>query len=228
MRIRALRKEIDVLLRDEDLDGALARLRRYPVDRVLKALFSCLCHCEPLVKWHAVTAMGQVVAGLADRDMEASRVVMRRFMWMLNDESGGIGWGVPEAFGEVTACHGGLAAEYAHILVSFMREDGFYLELEALQQGLMWGLARLGEVRPQLLAEKDAVRYLLPYLDSADMVVRGLAALALGNIGPATLVDALRPLEGVRKKLPVYRDRQLVECTVGQLAREAMARLRKR
>jgi len=40
---------------------------------------------------------------------------MRRLMWNLNDESGGIGWGNPEAMGEILACHEALANEYAPI-----------------------------------------------------------------------------------------------------------------
>jgi hypothetical protein len=95
--------------------------------------------------------MGVTVARLANQDMEAARIVMRRFMWSLNDESGGIGWGAPEAMAECLASHAGLAGEYTKILVSFMREDGFYLELPSLQRGLMWGIGRLAQVRPQLL-----------------------------------------------------------------------------
>jgi hypothetical protein len=45
--------------------------------------------------------MGEVMAHLADKDMESARVIMRRLMWSLNDESGGIGWGAPEAMGEI-------------------------------------------------------------------------------------------------------------------------------
>ena len=55
--------------------------------------------------------MGAVVAHLAEKDMESARVVMRRLMCSLNDESGGIGWGAPEAMGEIIASHEGLASE---------------------------------------------------------------------------------------------------------------------
>ncbi|NIR18057.1 MAG: HEAT repeat domain-containing protein, partial [Desulfobacterales bacterium] len=74
------------------------------------------------VRWSAVKAMGRVVAKMADEDMESARVIMRRLMWNLNDESGGIGWGSPEAMAEILTCHDGLAKEYAHILISYARE----------------------------------------------------------------------------------------------------------
>lgn len=44
--------------------------------------------------------------------MEKACTVMRRLMWTLNDEFGGIGWGVPEAMGEIMVCHKGLAHIY--------------------------------------------------------------------------------------------------------------------
>src|SRR5690554_2588053 len=107
------RRQIMALLRAADL----AALRRLPPGRLLNPLFSGICSNDEQLKWRAVAAMGQTVARLADQDLEAARVVMRRFMWSLNDESGGIGWGAPEAMAEVLAAHAGLADEYGHILV---------------------------------------------------------------------------------------------------------------
>ena len=92
--------------------------------------------------------MGYAVDELARADREAARVVMRRLMWNLNDESGGIGWGVPEATGEIMARNPVLAEEYASILISYLREDGNFLEMEPLQCGILWGLHRLNTCRP--------------------------------------------------------------------------------
>jgi hypothetical protein len=204
---------------------ALASVALLAPEKAIKPLFSCLCSCDQQVKWYAVSAMGQAVATLASLEMETARVIMRRFMWMLNDESGGIGWGVPEAMGEVLACHWGLAEEYSHVLVSFMREDGFYLEMEALQQGLLWGVARAAEVLPQLLRAKDAVQYLLPYLHSADPVVLGLACLALGRLGDGRNTSVLTPLMSDQRSMQLYQNGTFIETTVGLLARQAMAQV---
>ncbi len=223
--VRALTRQVNEWLQTPALEAALAAVATIPPEKVLKPLFSCLCSCDLQVKWHAVSAMGRTVAALADREMENARVVMRRFMWMLNDESGGIGWGVPEAMGEVLACHGALAGEYTHILVSFMREDGFYLELPALQCGLLWGVARLAEVGPQLLLAREAVRYLLPYLESDDPVINGLACLALGRLGDRQTAVAIDPFRHDPRIVSLYQGGTFLETTVGELARQAMARL---
>jgi hypothetical protein len=95
-------------------------------------LIAGLFHVGGNIKWHAVSALGGVMAVLAKEDMEAARIIMRRLMWSLNGESGSISWGGPEAMAEIMANHDGLAEEYAYILVAYMREDGFYSPPEIL------------------------------------------------------------------------------------------------
>lgn len=226
MGFRATKERVVALLEgDAPLPELLSQLAGLPRSQVLKALFAALCHHEEKRRWRAIAAFGPVVAGLADEDLEAARVVMRRLMWSLNDESGGIGWGVPEAMAECLVHHDDLAAEYTHILVSFMREDGFFLEYPPLQRGLMWGLGRLAAVRPQLLRQKGAPRYLPAYLASPDPAVRGLAAHALGLLGETAAREQLQPLLDQGETFPFHQDGQLYTRTVGQMAADALARL---
>ncbi|MDH4322134.1 MAG: HEAT repeat domain-containing protein [Desulfobulbaceae bacterium] len=225
MRERLFKRTITELLQTASLSELDAALRGYDEQQLLNPLFSGICRSEERLKWHAVAAMGPVVARLADREMEAARVVMRRLMWSLNDESGGIGWGAPEAMAEVLACHAGLAQEYTHVLVSFMREDGFFIEYEPLQRGLMWGLARLAAMRPSLLAAKGATGYLLPYLDSEDAAVRGLAARALGMLQAKDAASPLAQLFGDHRPVRFWQAEGMVEASVAELARQALADL---
>ncbi len=185
------RKVID-LLKADDFAGVLETFRSCPARRVINPLFSCLCSTEPEIKWRAITALGVVVANLAQDDMESARVVMRRMIWNLNDESGGIGWGVPETMGEVMARHKGLAREYVNILVSYIREDGNFLEHEPLQQGALWGVGRLAQTSPELL--QNAVPHLHPFLSSENATLRGLAAWILGLLGGPQHESELEPL----------------------------------
>ncbi len=99
--------------------------------------------------------MGMVVSNLADHDIESARVVMRRLMWNLNDESGGIGWGSPEAMGEIMARHSRLAQEFASILVSYINPDKNYIEHEILQRGVLWGIGRLAYERPEFVKDSE-------------------------------------------------------------------------
>ena len=185
---RGFKLKVIDLLKADDFAEALEIFRSYPARRVINPLFSCLCSTEPEIKWRAITALGEVVANLAQDDMESARVVMRRMIWNLNDESGGIGWGLPETMGEVMARHKGLAREYVNILVSYIREDGNFLEHQPLQQGVLWGLGRLAQTSPELL--HNAAPHLHPFLSSENATLRGLAAwtmslLTAGKDAPA-------------------------------------------
>ena len=226
MGIREKRR-ITKLLESPDIEAVIQELRQLPVSRVINPLIGALCSNNETVRWHAITALGPIMADLADKDMEAARVVMRRFMWSLNDESGGIGWGAPEAMGEIMAGHDKLADEYGHMLVAYMREDGFYLELPQLQQGLMWGLARLTMAKPDLLKAKNVVAYLLPYLDSHDSTVRGLAAWTLGLLHAGEAVLYLERLANDPAQVTIFLNRTFVPDTVGSLAHKALANIAK-
>lgn len=183
-----------------------------------------------MLRWHAVTLFGEVMSRLADKDMEAARIVMRRFLWSLNDESGGIGWGAPEAMAESMYHHDRLCDEYLHMLISYMlpdgpleHQDGNFLELPELQRGLLWGVARLAERRGPLLLAKQVVPHLLEYLSSADAAVCGLAARALGLLKSVQAVEHLKQLDGDEREVRVYQGGKVVVTTVKDLADEALA-----
>jgi len=219
-RGRSLKKKLFDLLSQGDLDKALVETGRLPPRQIINPLLSFIQSGNEKVKWGAVKATGQVVSRLAESDLEAARVIMRRLMWTLNDESGGIGWGSPEAMGEILAAHSGLAQEYALILLSYAREDGNYLEHEGLQRGLMWGIGRLSEKRPELV--RGSAEFLLPYLQSQDEVIRGLAARVMGLLQAKEAVPALRELIEDKVELTLMVGNTLTTLRVKDLAEEAL------
>lgn len=220
---RNLKRRVLDLINLSDLDRGLHELCRLPARQVINPLFSLLCSSDQKVRWRAITAMGVVVANLAEEDMESARIVMRRLMWSLNDESGGIGWGAPEAMGEIMACHEGLAKEYAHILMSYIMQNGNFLENELLQRGVLWGLGRLAQVKPHLV--QDAIPYLQRCLESKDATLRGLVAWIMGLLGANTTRLQLEGLLEDNAEIQIYLNRKLVTCRVSDLAKQALTAL---
>lgn len=220
---RVLKAKVYELLTSVAFDTALEELCCLPARRVINPLFSFLYINDEQTRWRAITAMGAVVTKLADEDAESARVIIRRLMWNLNDESGGIGWGSPEALGEILACNETLAKEYARILISYAREDGNFQEHELMQRGVLWGIGRLSQVRPELV--KSSVTHIIPYLKSPDENLRGLAAWIIGMLG----VDEARPdLERLTEDetiIRIYIDRRLIKRRVKELAEEALLAL---
>jgi hypothetical protein len=95
---------------------ALRALDGLPARKLPAPLFSLLLDREELVRWRAVTAFGRAVARLAEgraqgEGLEAARNILRQCMWRMNEESGGLGWGIPEAMGETLARQERLAGE---------------------------------------------------------------------------------------------------------------------
>ena len=149
--MRKLKKTVHSLLARDDGSPFPEEILGFNLRKVVNPLFTYIQSVDEKVRSRAITSMGQVVATLADDNMESARIIMRRLMWSLNDESGGIGWGAPEAMGEIMAVHGGLAGEFHKILTSYVDPNGNYLEYEPLRQGAVKGLKRLFEAQPQIM-----------------------------------------------------------------------------
>lgn len=229
---RKIKKQVLRVLQG-DLETARLELEQYDEHGLINPLFSALYRSEEVLRWHAVTLFGEVVARLADKDMEAARIVMRRCIWSLNDESGGIGWGAPEAMAEGIFHHDGLCAEYVHMLISYMcpdgpleHQDGNFLELPALQCGLLWGIGRVAEKRSKLLLDKNVVPNLLPYLKSGDGTVRAFAARALGLLGATESKDALSQLSSDACAVRFYRNGEIAVRSVGEFATQALEQMK--
>jgi len=199
---------------------------------LLHPLFSSLCGVDETVRWRGIDVFGRVVCRLAARDMEAARVVMRRLLWSLNDESGGIGWGAPEAMAAVMARSPALADEYLHMLVSYLKEDGDephqdgnFLELPLLQRGLLWGIGHVAPVWRRRLLDMGVAGEMEKYLSSPDKIVVGLALWCFARLGLAA-AGSLEPLLNEQTAVPLFGDGDDGEIrlvTLDELARRVLA-----
>ena len=75
---RQLKREIKKLLLQKDFQRGLADVAALPPRKAVNPLFSFLCSTDDTLKWRSVTAMGEVVDRLAQKDTESARVIMRR------------------------------------------------------------------------------------------------------------------------------------------------------
>jgi hypothetical protein len=217
---RKLKKKILHLLEQKDVTNALEQIESYPLKSSIGPLFSFFYNKDDQIRWRAITAMGTIVSKLADSDIESGRVVMRRLMWNLNDESGGIGWGSPEAMGEIMARNSRLADEYRNIFISYLCEEGNYVEYEMLQRGVLWGFGRLAYARPELLYNCSFL--LVPYLSSSDSHLKGLAAWAAGPLDLSPVRDYLEKLLGDHSVIKIFLNLELVDRKVSRLAYDSL------
>lgn len=223
---REIKRRVLAALREPDWEERLRSLE-LPEQSLVAPLFASLYSKDRTVRWHGVSAFGTVVPRLAERRMESARVVMRRFIWNLNDESGGIGWGSPEAMGEIMAQNGRLADEYHRILLTYLiHKEGpdNFLEHLPLREGAYWGAARLAQARPWLV--QPFAPYLVRALSDEDspyslahvcLCLRSLEAVA------HRAQERLEDLRRDRRSVCVYWSREFITTTVGALADQVLA-----
>ena len=156
--MKNFKREVLKFLEQDDFEKNLKDIHQFPPLKVVNALFSFLVNTNEIIKKHTVIAMGEVVSKLAGKDIESARIVMRRLMLSVTEESGGIGWNTPEAMGEIMARSEQLANEYHKILISYTVGGGNELDFEGLQKSVIAGLKRLAEVHPHMVQE---VKHLL-------------------------------------------------------------------
>jgi HEAT repeat protein len=194
--------------------------------RVLSQLIALTLSQDDLIGWRAVKALGQASAVVAARDAEFVRGILRRLQWSLNDESGSIGWRAPQAMGAILAAASpervegspGAFAEFAPIVASMLDldETHFY-------PGVLWAIGTIAEhhaVRVQF-----ALPQIRALLRDASPETRGMAAGCLGELRDEESRDALAQLADDAATLGVFEDDVIKTRAVGELARQAIARI---
>jgi hypothetical protein len=221
--LRPYKKKLFELFKTTDLNRALDEINHLSPLQIINLLFSLILSTDARVKWKAVLSMGVVTRRISEQNRESSRNILRRLMWNLNDESGGIGWGSAEAMGEILAGSEFLADEFLPILIAYLREDGNYQENEIMQRGVLWGVGRTARVYPNKIIHYK--QYLLPYLHSKDHGVRGLSAWITGLLEMTEAKPTLRKLLDDESKFETYMGDGVVTRTVRQFAEEALERI---
>lgn len=223
-----VRSRIESALDATDFPQALAALGDIAPKKRLAPLFSALLAPEPRRRWRAVVAIGAAAAELTADNPESGRDLWRNLMWRLNEESGTIGWGIPEVMGEALARSPLLAEAYHRILFGYVRElpgDSTFIDHEPLRRGVWWAIARLAAARPELV-RREAMDVLAGALDDPDPAARGLACLTLARLGPPAdpaIADRLTALTGDTAALEIYDADRLDATSVAALAQAALA-----
>ena len=180
----------------------------------LSVLWSLTFDADELVRWRAVEAIGRTAARLAESDVEPIRAFVRRLLWSMNDESGGVGWHAPETLGEILVNVPSLVGEYGVLLLRFCRESPF-------EQGAHLAVCRVARVDPTPLLE--GIDQLAASLEDSDPIVRGHAALALATMGSLRHRPGIETLQA--DPSPVRRYDFAAGClrdtSVGRMAAEA-------
>ncbi|MBI5583247.1 MAG: hypothetical protein HY892_05455 [Deltaproteobacteria bacterium] len=217
------KKEVKALLSEENFSGLLELAGRHG-GKTGNILISLVTDLDPVTRWRAIKGLGLVTAQLYQGDPEQARRVLRQLIWNLNDESGGIGWGMPEAFGEILARQKDLAREYSCILAGYLVNSKNCLDQDILQQGLVWALGRVKEFKP---AERELIiRALLALLKQARGELMAMTVWTLGELGAGEALPLLDDLPRAEQMLNLMADDEVKTLTFNEVLDQTKRKLK--
>lgn len=200
------------ILLNRDFPALIASAENNP--NPFRLLISFQFNSNLLICMRAVEALGKVAALYAVDDLESLKKLIRRFFWMMNDESGNVGWYAPEAIGEILHNVPILIPEYAHLLPSFLVEEPF-------EKGTRIAIARIAEIDKSPF-DLPTCKKLVQSLDDFDANIRGSSLVALKALAVKNVADRVRKLANDSAEIELYNfDTGLIQkVTVGSLARD--------
>jgi hypothetical protein len=161
LRGRAFKKNVLKILESDNFKNDINDLLGNSESSVVNALFASIYNTDPKIKWHAVSSFGLLAQYYEKENMTKVRDILRRCIWMLTEESGGIAWGAPEVIGEIITVLPKITKEYTELLLSYVYEDeddnDNYLEFVPFRKGVYWGILRIASEFPELIAEQKKV-----------------------------------------------------------------------
>lgn|GEM_PF-771966 len=119
--------------------------------KIIRILISLSYDKTEEIAWKSIEAIGRIVYLVSKNRPEFGHEIIRRLLWSIRDEAGGIGWSSPEIIGEIVRNDPLRYQDIPRVLWSFMDE-------EFLRKGIIWAMGRIGEIEPGL------VEFSLPFL----------------------------------------------------------------
>ena len=149
---------------------------------------------ESLAGWRAIEAVGMIARDRIGRDYAGLREMVRKLLWSLSDESGGIGWSAPEIIGEIVSADTDRFADVIPLLVEL-----FSIEERVFRPGVLYALLRIAQSKPS--AVKPHVQLAINALDDEDPLVRVHALRLLKHLESDLSQEERESLSIARKTL---------------------------
>ncbi len=184
---------------------------------VIRYLISLAYDKDDVMGWRAIEAMGYVAGELSKQRVDIVRDTIRRLLWSMGEESGGIGWSAAEMIGEIIRSNPDQFTDIVPIVWSFHEEEMF-------RPGTIWAMGRIASVRP------DLVKFILK--DMQDMItdknpaVRGYAAWVIGILREDGFMEDINKLISDNSTVNFYQEGELTKKTVAEIVKEAIDKIK--
>ncbi len=143
--MQSLKKKIQDALESNDLDTVVSLVNENR--RALAILVRISYDKDTLAGWRAIKAVGLAAKELVKTDYEFLREAVRKLLWSLSDESGGIGWSAPELLGEIVSADPTRFSDIVPLIAQV-----YEIEEEVFRPGVVYALVRIAETDPERVA----------------------------------------------------------------------------
>ncbi len=206
---------INTLLRKDYID--LIRLCQSE-RRFWGALRSCLYETDEDLRWPAIEATaGLMKKWWQEGYKEKVREYIRSLLWLLNEESGGIGWSAPEVIAEIISSIPELLEPYGSIMITSA------LESQVLVNGSLWAIGRLGKRVNKLISVYQ--EKVFTAFSSHSPETLGLISWAIGEVGIISAIEYLTILKDREEPVKIYIDGRFTEKSLGEWASQAIIKI---
>ncbi len=216
-RLRASKTQVKKLVLAEDID-ALVDLG-FDDKKTLRFMQRLLYNPVEDQRWATAYVLGQVCARLSTRKPGPVADLMHRLFVACSD-SAAASWGAVEAIGSIIAARSDLYGAFTRHLLNYLNDDSTRLQV-------LWALGTVAESRPDLI-RKMPFYDLFDLFDSPEPAVRGLSVRLFGNIRAREVVSRIESLLDDTSAVTYYNKGKAVSSSVGQLAEEALGRIKER
>jgi len=183
--------------------------------RVINELQRMLYTPDEYQRWRIIDLLAEVSRRVSERRPD---LISKLITNLLQNAAapGASAWGSIEAIGTLISTNPSLFGEFTRPLLSFVAQEN-------LRREVTWAIGKIATADPHLA--RLAFSGLTTFLESPDHVLRGYAAWALGSIGFNDIIGKLKNLESDENSLTIWREGDLQEVTVSQLAQEAIRKI---
>lgn len=212
-----LKKLIHRSLESNNLQNLLA-VSKEP-RKVISQLIRIAYDKETLAGWRAIKAIGVIAKEKVKTDYDFLRETVRKLLWSLSDESGGIGWSAPEIIGEIVSSDPDRFRDIIPLIA-----EVYSVEEKVFRPGVIYAMGRVAESDPEsVLEQKDLIIKAL-FDDNPLTRVYALEALnlikgLLNSQEAQSVKKFIEALQTDRSEVWVYKNDGFMNTQVDETAR---------
>ena len=186
--------------------------------KVLSVLVRLAYDKTTLTGWRAIIAVGLISSVYIKSNYDFLRDTIRKLLWSLSDESGGIGWSAPEILGEIVSVDPKKLADIIPLIA-----EVYSVEEKVFRPGILYAFKRIAETDPESVSSfrEIAVRGLSEGEPLARIYALELIRMLKKQFNPEELAHIKRLVNDLtedKAEAWVYKNGGFIGLDVGELA----------